>query len=113
MSHRDFVCVYRAGTARPTSILARPPQPTHSFFPNMTIYIKSHCPWCHEALAWLDQHGYRYEVREVLEDPEAMARMREISGQSLTPTMEVDGKVLADFDTGQLSEFLEEHGIEP
>ncbi len=29
-----------------------------------------------------------------------MARMREISGQSLTPTMEVGDKVLADFDTG-------------
>jgi hypothetical protein len=49
----------------------------------------------------------------VLEDPEAMARMREISGQSLTPTMEVDGKVLADFDTGQLSEFLEANAIKP
>ena len=79
----------------------------------MTIYIKSWCSWCKEALAWLDAHGYRYQVREVLEDPEAMARMREISGQSLTPTMEVDGKVLADFDTGQLSEFLEANGIKP
>jgi len=79
----------------------------------MTVYIKTFCPWCKEALAWLDARGYRYEVREVLEDPEAMERMRQISGQSLTPTMEVDGKVLADFDTGQLSEFLEANGIKP
>ncbi len=79
----------------------------------MVVYIKSYCSWCHEALAWLDRHGYRYEVREVLEDAGAMARMREISGQSLTPTMEVDGKVLADFDTGQLAEFLEANGIKP
>ena len=79
----------------------------------MIIYIKSFCPWCQEALAWLYQQGYRYEVREVLEDPEAMARMREISGQSLTPTLEVDGKVLADFDTGQLSEFLDANGLKP
>ena len=80
---------------------------------SMTVYIKSFCPWCKEALAWLDQHGYRYEVREVLEDPEAMARMREISGQSLTPTLEVDGKVLADFDTGQLSAFLDANVLKP
>lgn len=53
----------------------------------MTIYIKSHCPWCKEAIAWLDQQGYRYEVREVLDDPAAMERMRQLSGQSLTPTM--------------------------
>lgn len=81
--------------------------------PTMIVYIKSHCPWCKEARAWLDARGYRYEIREVLEDPAAMERMREISGQSLTPTMEVDGKVLADFDTGQLSEFLEANGIKP
>ena len=80
---------------------------------SMTVYIKSFCPWCKEAIAWLDQHGYRYEVREVLQDPEAMARMREISGQSLTPTLEVDGKVLADFDTGQLSAFLDANGLKP
>lgn len=79
----------------------------------MILYVKSWCPWCVEAMAYLDERGFSYDVRDVLEDPEAYARMREISRQSLTPTMEVDGKVLADFDTGQLSEFLEEHGIAP
>ena len=39
--------------------------------------------------------------------------MREISGQSLTPTLEVDGKVLADFDTGHLSAFLDANGLKP
>ena len=97
----------------PLSILARPATLPHSLPSIMIIYIKSFCPWCKEALAWLDAHGYRYEIREVLEDPEAMEHMREISGQSLTPTMEVDGRVLADFDTGQLSEFLEANGIRP
>lgn len=79
----------------------------------MIVYTKSHCGWCRAALAWLDGHGYRYEVREVLGDPAAYARMREISGQSLTPTLEVDGKVLADFDTDQLESFLAAHGIKP
>lgn len=79
----------------------------------MIVYIKSHCPWCHAALDWLDKQGYHYEVREVLKDSAAYARMREISGQSLTPTLEVDGKVLADFDTGQLEEFLAKHGLQP
>jgi glutaredoxin len=99
-------------SARPTA-LAVGQVISDGFGSSMTVYIKSFCPWCKEALAWLDQHGYRYEVREVLEEPEAMVRMREISGQSLTPTMEVNGKVLADFDTGQLSAFLEENGLKP
>lgn len=48
---------------------------------------------------------------DVLADPVAYARMREISGQSLTPTLEMpDGSVLANFDTGQLEAFFRERG---
>ncbi len=79
----------------------------------MILYVKHFCPWCVEAMEFLDRRGYDYEVRDVLADPAAYQRMREISGQSLTPTMEVKGKVLADFDTGQLSEFFESNGITP
>ncbi len=79
----------------------------------MILYVKRFCPWCVEAMEYLDRRGFAYELRDVLDDPEAYQQMREISRQSLTPTMQVDGKVLADFDTGQLSEFLQEHGIVP
>ena len=53
---------------------------------SMIIYIKPTCPWCREALAYLDQAGFQYEVRDVLADPVSFDRMREISSQSLTPT---------------------------
>ncbi len=79
----------------------------------MILYVKSWCPWCIEAIAYLDERGLSYDVRDVLEDATAYARMREISRQSLTPTLEVGGKVLADFDTGQLARFLEQEGIAP
>lgn len=79
----------------------------------MILYVKSFCPWCREARDYLDGRGFTYEVCDVLEDPEADARMREISGQSLTPTIEVGDMVLADFDTGQLGDFLAKNGIKP
>jgi hypothetical protein len=38
--------------------------------------------------------------------------MRQISGQSLAPTLELaDGTVLPDFDVAQLERFLKEHSI--
>ncbi len=77
------------------------------------LYVKRFCPWCVEAMEYLDRRGYTYELRDVLADPQAYGRMRDISQQSLTPTMEVDGKVLSDFDAGQLAEFLKENGIKP
>lgn len=77
----------------------------------MKLYIKPWCPWCIEAVRWLEQRGYAFEKIDVLQDAEAFSHMRKISGQSLTPTLEVDEKVLPDFDVGQLERFLSENKI--
>ena len=37
--------------------------------------------------------------------PAARKEMRELSGQTLAPVIDVDGQILADFDTDQLAEF--------
>jgi glutaredoxin 3 len=78
----------------------------------MKIYVKHWCPWCVEALHWLRHRSIPHEVVDVLADTQAYEHMRKISGQSLTPTLEMpDGEVLPDFDTGQLARFLQERGI--
>jgi monothiol glutaredoxin len=41
----------------------------------------------------------------VISDRAARQEMLELSGQTLAPVIEVDGEVLADFDTDQLEEF--------
>ena len=80
----------------------------------MTLYIKPWCPWCVEAVRWLESHGYAFRSVDVLTDGAAYSRMHKISGQRLTPTLETeDGKVLADFDVGQLEKFLQTHHILP
>ncbi|MFZ4683624.1 MAG: glutaredoxin family protein [Terrimicrobiaceae bacterium] len=80
----------------------------------MTLYIKPWCPWCIQAVRWLDERGYKFLKADVLTDSAAYARMQAISGQRLTPTLETpDGKVLADFDVGQLEKFLQAHKIQP
>jgi len=78
------------------------------------LYIKPWCSWCVQAIGWLEARGYRFTKADVLTDAAAYARMRSISGQGLTPTLETpDGKVLADFDVGQLEKFLQAHNILP
>jgi glutaredoxin 3 len=78
----------------------------------MTLYIKPGCSWCVEAEDWLAARGLDVTVVDVFENPEAFARMRSISGQTLAPTLEMpDGAVLADFDVGQLQRFLQQRGI--
>ncbi|HAM72804.1 MAG TPA: NrdH-redoxin [Verrucomicrobiales bacterium] len=69
------------------------------------LFIKPYCGWCHEAQEWLDERGIRYEVLDVTRNAAARQEMVDLSDQTLAPVIEVDGEILADFDTGQLEEF--------
>ena len=74
------------------------------------LYIKSGCPWCREALQFFDDHGIAVEVKDVNEDEDAMQQMVSISGQTKTPTFELEDFVVADFD---IDEFRAELGENP
>jgi glutaredoxin 3 len=69
------------------------------------LFIKPYCPWCDKAIGWLDEHGVSYETLDVIADPEANAEMLRLSGQTLAPVIDVDGKVLADFGPEELAQF--------
>ena len=83
------------------------------------LYIKPGCPWCMQATAWLDNGRYRYQKLDVIADDAAFAEMKELSGQSLAPTLVVNHgdpenqRVLPDFDVDELQVFLVAEGIEP
>ena len=69
------------------------------------LFVKPYCGWCHEAKDWLDERGIAYEELDVISDRAAYREMVQLSHQTLAPVIEVDGEVLADFDTGQLEKF--------
>ena len=72
---------------------------------SVRLFIKPSCPWCEEALRWLNERGIKYEKRDVISDPEAFDEMAGLSGQTLAPVIDVDGKILADFGPDELEEF--------
>jgi glutaredoxin len=76
------------------------------------LFIKPYCGWCHEAMQWLDRRAIQYEVLDVIADAKARKEMLQLSGQTLAPTIDVDGEILADFDTDQLEEFWRDLGLE-
>ncbi|HLB33206.1 MAG: hypothetical protein A3F67_00965 [Verrucomicrobia bacterium RIFCSPHIGHO2_12_FULL_41_10] len=72
------------------------------------LYVKTGCPWCHEAIEWLDARHIRYELIDVRSNQDAFNEMIAISGQQKTPTLQTpDHRVLADFGVEQLPDFLE------
>jgi glutaredoxin len=69
------------------------------------LFIKPYCPWCQRAMNWLDEHGIKYEKLDVIANNEAFDEMVRLSGQELTPVIDVNGKVLADFGPEELEKF--------
>ena len=72
---------------------------------NIRLFVKPYCGWCHEAQDWLDERGITYELLDVTTNRAARQEMLELSGQTLAPVIDVDGDLLADFDTDQLEKF--------
>ena len=72
---------------------------------NIRLFMKPFCPWCHKAVAWLDERGLKYEALDVIADSKAFTEMVNLSGQRLAPVIDVDGKILADFGPDELAKF--------
>ena len=75
------------------------------------LYTKIGCPWCAEAVEFLDSHGVEYRLKEVTSDSGALAEMQKKSGQTRSPTLDWNGKILADFGTEELVPFLREQNV--
>ena len=56
-------------------------------------------------MEWLDDHDVTYETLDVIADEKAEAEMVRLSGQTLAPVIDVDGKILADFGPDELAAF--------
>jgi glutaredoxin len=76
------------------------------------LYVKTGCPWCTEVISFLATHGIPYREQNVSVDSAALAAMVKKSGQSKAPTLDWNGKILADFGVAELVPFLHEQGVE-
>ncbi len=75
------------------------------------IYTKTGCPWCRDALAFLNEKKIPYEEREVRGNETFFKELVDKSGQTKTPTLDVDGEILADTDAPAIEAFLKKKGI--
>ena len=79
----------------------------------LKLYVKTWCPWCITARQYLAKRGYRFNEIDVEADHAAYAEMIRLSGQTYTPTLSVEDKLLVDFGPDELQLFLQKHHIEP
>ena len=75
------------------------------------LYVKTGCPWCHEVIEFMDGHGVGYRQMNVSDDRSAMEEMQRKSGQTRAPTLDWNGKILADFGVDELVPFLRKQNV--
>jgi glutaredoxin len=75
------------------------------------LYVKTGCPWCQEVIEFLDAHGVGYREQNVSDDSGAFAEMQAKSGQTRAPTLDWNGKILADFGVDELVPFLRAQNV--
>ena len=80
---------------------------------DLKLYSREWCSWCIDAKEYLTERGYQFREIDVGEDRQAYQEMKELSEQTYVPTFVAGEKVLANFDTDQLEEFLRENEIRP
>ncbi|MDO8490312.1 MAG: glutaredoxin domain-containing protein [bacterium] len=79
---------------------------------NIIIYTKQGCPWCDDALALLRDKGVAFTEKECRNSTENFDELVQKSGQTLTPTLDIDGEILADSDAPAIAVYLKAKGVE-
>ncbi|TET34041.1 MAG: glutaredoxin family protein [Anaerolineales bacterium] len=75
----------------------------------IVMYCTKWCTDCIQARAWLKERNLDYTEVDVYDVPGALKQAREWAGNRLvTPTFNIDGTIVVDFDVARLEQVLGE-----
>ena len=79
--------------------------------PKITAWMKPSCGWSNGVRAVLRKHGLEFEDKDIINNPAFRWEMEQKSGQSLQPTLEINGTMLADISGEELEGWLLENKV--
>jgi monothiol glutaredoxin len=74
--------------------------------PKVIAYLKPTCGWSQGVRAILRKYDLPYEDRDIKNDPAQREEMIVKSGQTLSPCVEVNGRMLPDISGDELEQYL-------
>ena len=75
-------------------------------FMSMIVYTERACFWCDDLLGFLQENHVDFEEREVRGNPMFFEEMKNLSGQTLAPTVILDDVVYPDSDKEAIKRIL-------
>jgi len=77
---------------------------------NIILYTKLGCSWCKGVLDLFKEKNVKFEEREVTRNKNYYDELVVKSGQTKTPTMDLDGEITPDSDREQIAAVLKANG---
>ena len=74
--------------------------------PHIIAYLKPVCGWSNGVRAILKKYNLDYEDRDIINDPRQYQEMVTKSRQPLSPSVEIDGVMLADVSGDEVEAYL-------
>jgi glutaredoxin len=71
-------------------------------------WLKPECGWSMGVRAIFKKYNLEYEDRDIINNAANYQEMVEKTGQPLSPSVEIDGKILADVSGEEIEEYLVE-----
>jgi len=75
------------------------------------LYSKTGCHWAADVRELLEERNVPYEERNVTTHPEYARELQAKSGEVKSPTLDIDGQILADAGVEDAAELLDEKGV--
>lgn len=77
----------------------------------ITLYKKSGCPWAAAVIGFLNELNIPFQIKNVSANPAYAKELEAASGQCKSPSLDIDGAMLADASVEDVAKVLEERGI--
>ena len=78
---------------------------------NIILYTKIGCPWCDEVRTLFQDKGVVYEERECRNSKTNFDELVKKSGQTLTPTLDIDGEIISDSDAEAIRALFKQRDV--
>ncbi len=70
------------------------------------VYTKTGCPWSAQVMEYLRRNAIPFEERNMTEHPEFRKEAEEKTGQSKSPTLDINGTMLPNVGVKEVADAL-------
>jgi glutaredoxin len=102
---RDILRKIDPQAAARQPVVIPPPEQIELPHGGIVMYCTSWCPACRRARAWFNARGLKFIEIDIDNNPAAAAQVKKWNnGSRSTPTFDIDGTILSDFDERKLTD---------